>query len=47
MTWLIDLIRKLKTDRFYGQLILKFEAGRIVHGERRESFKPPREQNGV
>jgi hypothetical protein len=43
MTWLLDLIKKLRTDNFYGTLILKFEAGRIVHGERRESFKPPKQ----
>ena len=43
MTWFIDLIKKLQTDRFYGTLTLRFEAGKIVHCKREESFKPPKE----
>jgi hypothetical protein len=43
MTWLFDLIRKLSAAGFYGKIIITFEAGRIVHGERREAFKPPKQ----
>ena len=47
----IDLIRQLTSDRFYGALTLKFEAGRIVTIKKEQTLKPtdlsehPRSQN--
>ena len=43
MNWIFDLIKKLGQDKFYGKLVLSFENGKIVHGKREESFKPPKE----
>ena len=36
----LDFIVRLTLGKFYGKLILTFEAGEIKHVERRESFKP-------
>jgi len=37
MNNLIAYIKKLITDRYYGKIIISFEAGRIVHFEKRVS----------
>jgi hypothetical protein len=40
MDKVIDLIRQLEGDHFYGALTLKFEAGRIVVINKNQTFKP-------
>ncbi len=39
MEELITLIRNLITRKFYGELVLKFEAGVIVQCKKTESIK--------
>ena len=39
MTELITLIRKLIDARFYGELVIKFECGKIVIVRKTESIK--------
>ncbi len=34
------LIRRLATERFYGSITLKFEAGRVVVLKKEETIKP-------
>lgn len=41
LVWLFNEIKKRISSKFYGQLTIKFEAGRIVHLEARESIRPP------
>jgi hypothetical protein len=47
----IDLIRQLVSERFYGAITIKFEAGRIVTIKKEQTFKPtdlsghPRKRN--
>jgi hypothetical protein len=41
MDEVLNLIRQLVRDRFYGALTLKFEAGRITTIKKEETFKPP------
>jgi len=36
---LFDLINELIKKKFYGQLIIKFEAGNIVHLQKIENIK--------
>ena len=40
MTWIIAKIKELINKRFYGKLIISFQAGNIVHAEIRETIKP-------
>jgi hypothetical protein len=37
---LAELLTKLGTDRFYGSVELKFEAGKLVMIRRTENLKP-------
>jgi len=39
MKKLFDLIRELKDNRFYGELVIRFEAGKIVVCRKTESIK--------
>jgi hypothetical protein len=39
MKKLIQVIQDLIEKRFYGQLIIKFEAGKIIHCQKTESIK--------
>jgi hypothetical protein len=39
MERLIEFIKKLIQSKFYGQLILKFEAGKIIQCQKMESIK--------
>lgn len=41
MAWLIQLIKDLCNSRYYGKVIVSFEAGKPVHVEKRISMKPP------
>lgn len=42
LEWLGERIRaKLRGQRFYGKLVVTFEANRIVHLEWQEGEKPP------
>lgn len=34
-----DIIRDLISTRFYGSVLIKFEAGKIVHVKKEESIK--------
>jgi hypothetical protein len=36
----ISLIRRLATERFYGSITLKFEAGQVVVLKKEETIKP-------
>lgn len=40
--WLLGMLHELKNRGYYGKLEISFEAGRMVHLEKRESLKPPR-----
>ncbi len=42
MEWLIRMIKILTAEKFYGRLVLNFENGKIVHGKKEESFRPPK-----
>jgi hypothetical protein len=35
----IELLKKLESDRYYGEVIIKFENGNIVHVKKTESIK--------
>ena len=39
MDRLVDLIKRLVSDKFYGSLLIKFEAGKIVIVQKEESIK--------
>lgn len=39
MERLIQLIKKLMDTKFYGELIIKLEAGKVVHIKKTESIK--------
>jgi hypothetical protein len=39
MRKLIELIQRLIDSRFYGELLLKFEAGKVVFCKKTESIK--------
>lgn len=39
MEKLINLIKSLMADKFYGSLLIKFEAGKIVACKKEESIK--------
>lgn len=39
MEALFHLIRKLTKECFYGELVIKFEKGKIVHCKKIESIK--------
>jgi len=39
MKKLIELIRDLTDNRFYGELVIRFEAGKIVICKKTESIK--------
>ncbi|MEI6610966.1 MAG: hypothetical protein WCO53_14660 [Deltaproteobacteria bacterium] len=39
MARLIEIIKSLMTTKFYGQLTIKFEAGKIIHCQKTESLK--------
>lgn len=39
MKKLFDLIRELTDNRFYGELVIKFEAGKIIVCKKTESIK--------
>jgi hypothetical protein len=51
MNEVVELIRHLACERFYGALTLKFEAGQIVTLKKEQTLKPsdlsekPRNQN--
>lgn len=35
----IALLKKLESDRYYGEVIIKFENGSIVHFKKAETIK--------
>ena len=39
METLINILKKLIIDKFYGKITITFENGKIVHVEKRESIK--------
>jgi hypothetical protein len=39
--WLKKMIDEAVKERFYGKIQLHFEAGRLVHVKREQTFKPP------
>lgn len=36
---IVSMLKQFIVDHFYGKLILSFEAGKLVHIEKRESIK--------
>ena len=40
MNWLVKLINNLIARKFYGQIIVSLEAGKITHVKRIENLKP-------
>ena len=40
MNEVIDLVRQLSRDRFYGALTLRFEAGQIITIKKEQTIKP-------
>ena len=42
MSWVVDVIKKISSEKFYGKIILQFEAGKIVLIRKEETIKPPR-----
>jgi len=40
MTWIMKLIKELINNRYYGKLIISFQAGKIVHAKKEETLKP-------
>ena len=38
--WLLDLIRDLESQRFYGSLELNFQKGLIITAKKTETIKP-------
>lgn len=43
MQWALEVLRRLKTDGFYGKLVLSFESGAVTHAEQQQKLKPPRQ----
>lgn len=41
LQWAISRILDLIAKKFYGDVTLRFEAGKLVHLEHRHSEKPP------
>jgi hypothetical protein len=39
--FLLELLKEIERTRFYGELEIKFEAGKAVHVWKSESIKPP------
>ena len=39
MDKLLELIKILAVNRFYGKLVISFEAGRVAHLKKEESIK--------
>lgn len=39
MTELIKILQQLMTLRFWGEILIKFEGGKIVHVRKTESIK--------
>ena len=42
MKWLVEIIKDLTNGKYFGKLIVTFEAGKPVHVEKRISLKPPK-----
>jgi hypothetical protein len=36
----LDFLRRLQSERFFGAVTVKFEAGKIVHIKMERNFKP-------
>ena len=39
--WVVRLVKQLRADNGYGELLIKVNAGKIVHARRVEDLKPP------
>jgi len=42
LKWAMDLIREKMESEFFGELLIKFQDGRIVLTEIKEQKKPPK-----
>ena len=50
LAWVASIIQKNQKSRTYGEVIIKMEAGKIVHVDEKKSHKPPKKRvldNGV
>lgn len=41
LAWVASQIQQAQRKRLYGEVTIKFEAGRIVHMQEKRNFKPP------
>jgi len=41
LEWLLKILNNLVKTRFYGKIILQFEAGNITLIKKEETLKPP------
>lgn len=41
MQWALEILQRLKTDGFYGKVLLSFEQGVVTHAEQQQKLKPP------
>jgi hypothetical protein len=41
MQYVIEILRALERERFYGSLEVKFEAGKVTVLKKAETLKPP------
>ena len=40
MKWLVKIITDLIARKFYGELVIKFESGKVVKAYKTESLQP-------
>jgi len=44
---IIEYLSQLASERFWGSILIKFEAGKIVHIRREENLKPEELSGGL
>ena len=44
LLWAKGLIDEADFDRFYGELTIIFESGRVIHAFKKESLKPKKNE---
>jgi hypothetical protein len=43
MDWIIMIIRDLYASKFFGEVIIKFESGKVVQVKKHISLLPPKD----
>lgn len=41
LAWVASKIQQCQHNRLYGELVIKFESGKIVHVSEKKTYKPP------